>query len=200
MKIFTPLSVAVRVVAYSLMLFVVAEIVRLDALFPMEDGYYGEVSFTEFSQEAILLLLIVLYKIAGDKYQPLKPVTNILSLVFLASFIREFNFLISWWFYLVLPVLLVIIWMAVRGYKELKEATAQFFSLPSSAWFFSGFILTFVFSRLMGRSSLWLLLYDEQTYRIAKAGVEEGLELAGYMFILISAVELFIFIRHKNPR
>lgn len=200
MKIYTPLSIAIRIVVYSLLLFGAAEMVRLDALFPMEEGYYGEISFTEFSQEIILFGLSVMYLLAGFRYHAIQPVTNILALVFLGAFIREFNFLIDWWFYLVLPVLLVIIGLLVRDYRKLKPATAAFFTLPSSGWFFSGFLITFVFSRLIGRSSFWRILYDESTYRIAKAATEEGLELAGDFIMLISAVELFIIIRYMKRK
>ncbi len=192
MKIYTPLSVAIRLVIYSLLILAAAEMVRLDALFPMEEGFYGEISFTEFSQEFILLVLFILYLVAGRRYPAIRPVANILSMVFLASFIREFNNFISWWFYLVLPVLLVMAGIFVRERKKIRPATIAFFSLPASAWFFSGFLLTFLFSRLMGRSALWQILYDENSYRIAKAATEEGIELAGNCLMLISAVELFI--------
>lgn len=201
MRMNKPSTVAIRVVAYALLLFGVAEIVRLDALFPMEDGYFGEISFTEFSQEAILLSLFIMYLSAGYKFRKIQPVTNIMSLVFLASFIREFNFIIGWWVYLVLPVLLLALWLVKRDYNKLGDAVESYFSLPASVWFITGFLLTFVFSRLMGRSSFWLLLYDDPVYRLAKAGVEEGLELAGDVMMLISAIELFRhirFVKRKN--
>ena len=200
MKIFTPLSIAMRVVVYSAMLFGAAELIRLDALFPMEDGYYGEISFTELSQEAILLILIVLYMLAGQKCREIKPVTNLLSLVFMASFIRELNFLISGWFYLVLALIITGIWFLIRDFRKLKPATSAFFALPASGWFFSGFLITFLFSRLMGRSSFWRILYDQDSYRIAKAATEEGMELAGYVMMLISAIELFIIIGHLKGK
>lgn len=194
---YTPLSVAVRFIAYSFLLFGVAEIIKLDALYPMEDGYYGEISFTEFSQEILLFAVFILYMVAGLKLRILQPVTNILSLVFLASFIREFNFIIPFWIYMVLPVLLIILWLLIRDYKKIKPAAAVFFSMPASAWFFSGFLLTYIFSRLMGRSSFWLILYDESNYRLAKAAVEEGIELAGDAILLISAIELLLSIRQR---
>lgn len=193
MKIYAPLAVALRVVIYSLLLFGVAEIVRLDALFPMEDGYYGEISFTEISQEIILFTLFVLYMVMGRRYTSVQPVTNILSLFFLASFIREFNFLIEWWAYPVIPVILLALWLLVRNFKKLKDATVLFFSQPASVWFLSGFLITYIFSRLIGRSSFWRLLYDENTYRLAKAATEEGLELAGDVMMLVSAIEFFLY-------
>jgi hypothetical protein len=50
-----------------------------------------------------------------------------------------------------------------------------------------------VFSRLIGRSSFWRILYDENSYRLAKAATEEGLELAGDVLMLISALEFFLY-------
>jgi hypothetical protein len=198
MKIYAPLAVAIRVIVYSLLLFGVAEIVRLDALFPMEDGYFGEISFTEISQEIILFALFVLYIIMGQKYPSVQPVTNVVSLFFLASFIREFNFLIEWWAFLVIPVLVLAILFLVRDFRKMKDASIRFFSQPASVWFLSGFLLTYIFSRLIGRSSFWRLLYDENSYRLAKAATEEGLELAGDVLMLISAFEFFLYFRYAG--
>jgi hypothetical protein len=193
MKIYAPLAVALRVIIYSLLMFGVAEIVKLDALFPMEDGYFGEISFTEISQEIILFALFILYMILGRRNTSVLPVTNVISLFFLASFIREFNFLIDWWIFLVIPVIILAGWFLVRDYKKLKDATIRFFSNPASTWLLSGLLLTYVFSRLIGRSSFWRILYDENSYRLAKAATEEGLELAGDVLMLISALEFFLY-------
>ncbi len=198
MKIYAPITVALRIIIYSLLMFGVAEIVRLDALFPMEDGYFGEISFTEISQEVILFTLFIMYMVMGRRYTLVRPVTNILSLFFLASFIREFNFLIDWWAYLVVPVILVAVWLIMRDYKKLKDATILFFANPASTWLLSGLLLTYVFSRLIGRSSFWRILYDENSYRLAKAATEEGLELAGDVLMLISALEFFLYFHYAG--
>jgi hypothetical protein len=198
MNLYSPPAVALRIIIYSLLMFVVAEIIRLDALFPMEDGYFGEISFTEISQEIILFFLFVLYLIMGRKYVSVQPVTNILSLFFLASFIREFNFLIDWWIYLVLPVIFMAVWLLWRDFKKLKDSSVRFFSQPASVWFLSGFLLTYIFSRLMGRSSFWRLLYDENSYRLAKAATEEGLELAGDVLMFISVIEFFLVFHYED--
>ena len=198
MKIYAPLAVALRVIIYSLLMFGVAEIVKLDALFPMEEGFFGEISFTEISQEIILFALFILYLIMGRKNTSVQPVTNIISLFFLASFIREFNFLLEWWVYLVILVILLAGWFLVRNYKKLKDATIRFFSNPASTWLLSGLLLTYVFSRLIGRSSFWRILYDENSYRLAKAATEEGLELAGNVMMLVSAIEFFLYFHYAG--
>jgi hypothetical protein len=199
MKIYTPVSVALRVIIYSLLMFGLAEAVRFDALFPMEEGYFGEISMVEILQEIILVVLFVFYVVFGFKFREIQPVANILSLFFLISFIREFNFLIEFWIYPALLVLAVIVWLVVRDFKKLKPATQIFFSYPASAWFFSGFLVTYIFSRLFGRSKFWLLIYDESNYRLAKAATEEGIELLGDALMLIGAIELiFVLLALKK--
>jgi len=192
MNVFTPRFIALRVIVYSLFMFGMAELVRLDAMFPMEEGYFGEITFTEIGQEVLLFLMFIFYLWFGLKYKPVQPVSNIVSLFFLLSFIREFNFLINW-LIPALVVLAIIIWLVVRDFKKLKDATVIFFNQPASAWFFAGFLMTYIFSRLMGRSAFWLLVYSEENYRIAKAATEEGLELAGNAIMLIGAIEFLIF-------
>jgi len=193
-KIYSPLFIAIRVVVYSLLVYGMAEAIFFDAAHPMEEGYFGEITLTEIGQEIILFILFLFYLRLGFKYKPIQPVANIVSLFFLASFIREFNFLIDHWIYPVLLIFAVIGWLVIRDFKKLKQATIAFFSQPASAWFFAGFLVTYIFSRLLGRSKFWLLLYDENTYRIAKAASEESIELLGNTIMLISAIEFFLII------
>ena len=169
MKIYSPLFIAIRVVAYSLLMFGTAEAIFFDAAHPMEVGYFGEISFTEIGQELILFILFGFFLIFGIKWKEIQPVSNIASLFFLMSFIREFNFLIEHWIYPVLLVLVIILWLVIRDFKKIKVATIQFFSVPASSWFFSGFLITYIFSRLFGRSKFWQLLYHDESYRLAKA-------------------------------
>lgn len=194
MKIYSPLFIAFRVVAYSLLMFGVAEAIFFDAAHPMEVGYFGEITFTEIGQELILFILFGFYLILGFKWKEIQPVSNIVSLFFLISFIREFNFLIDKWIFPVLIVFAVIIWLVIRDFKKIKTATIQFFSVPASAWFFSGFLITYIFSRLFGRSKFWQLLYSEESYRLAKAATEEGLELLGNTIMLIGAIEFLLYL------
>lgn len=199
MRNYTPLYIAVRVVVYSLLVFGIAELIRFDAMYPMEDGYFGEISRTEFSQEFILLVLVLFYLLLGKRYQPVQPVSTLVALFLLIGFIREMNFIITWWFWPALLVLITALWLVWRDFKKLKSATQEFFSQPASAWLFAGILMTYVFSRLMGRSKFWLELYDENVYRLAKAATEEGLELMGNFLMLVSAVEFtFVFWNKKR--
>ena len=204
MKIYSPLFIAIRVVLYSLLMFGIAEGIFFDAAHPMEDGYFGEITFTEIGQEIILFILFCFYMFLGFKWREIQPFSNLVSLFFLMSFIREFNFLLDKWIYPVLVVFAFFVWLFIRDYKKIKEATIRFFSVPASSWLLSGFLIIFIFSRLMGRSKFWQLLYNDESYRLAKAATEEGIELLGNAIMLIGAIEFllyyFVVIRIKNEK
>lgn len=193
MKLFSPLFIAIRVVLYALLLFGIAEAIFYDAAHPLEDGYFGEITFTEIGQEIILFILFCFYIFLGFKWREIQPVSNLVSLFFLMSFIREFNFLLEQWIYPVLLVLAIFIWLGTRDFKKIEQATIHFFSVPASSWLISGFLITFIFSRLFGRSKFWLLLYNDESYRLAKAATEEGIELLGNTIMLIGAVEFLLY-------
>ncbi len=200
MKIYSPLYIIVRVLIYSLLMFGIAEGIFYDAGHPLGDSYFGEITFTEIGQEIILFALFVFFLLLSFKWLEIKPVAQILSLFFLMSFIREFNFLIDKWIYPVLVVLVVLIWVIVRNFKKIKDSTIAFFSVPASAWFLSGFLTTYVFSRLMGRSKFWRLMYEGENYRLAKAATEEGIELLGNTLMLIAALEFTLFYLAKKKK
>lgn len=193
MKIYSPLFIAFRVIVYSLLMFGVAQAIFYDAGHPLGDSYFGEITLTEIGQEVILFCLFLFYLVIGFKWQKIQPVSNIVSLFFLISFIREFNFLVEGWIYPVIVVLIVLIWLVIRDFRKIKNATIEFFTTPASSWFFSGFLVTYIFSRLFGRSKFWRLLYHDESYRLAKAATEEGIELLGNTLMLIGALEFVLF-------
>ena len=193
MKTYSPFFIVLRVVAYSLLMFGIAEGILYDAAHPVGISYFSENTFTEITQEIILFILFIFYLILGFKWREIQPVANFVSLFFLMSFIREFNFLVEAWIYPVLVVFAIFIWLFIRDFKKIKAATIQFFSTPASAWFLSGFIITYIFSRLFGRSNFWQLLYHDESYRLAKAAAEEGIELLGDTLMLIGAIEFILF-------
>jgi hypothetical protein len=193
MKIYSPLFIAIRVVFYSLLIFGIAEGIYFDAAHPMEDGYFGEITFTEIGQEIILFVLFCFYMVLGFKWREIQPVSNLVSLFFLMSFIREFNFLVDKWIFPVLIVFAFLVWLFIRDFKKIKAATIQFFSISASSWFLSGFLITYIFSRLFGSSKFWKILYHDESYRLAKAATQEGLELLGDTIMLIGAIEFLIY-------
>ena len=190
---YSPIFVVLRIVVYALLLFGIAEAIFFDAAHPMEDGYFGEITLTEIGQELILFVLFVFYWLLSRKQPEIKAVSLLVSLFFLASFIREFNFVTDHWTYLVLPVLAGFLWILIKNIKKLEAQLQRFFSIPASSWLVAGVLVTFVFSRLFGRSKFWRLLYHDDTYRLAKAATEEGIELLGNSLMLIGAIEFLLY-------
>ena len=193
MKIYSPLFVVLRIVLYGLLLFGIGQGIFFDAAHPMEEGYFGELTFTEIGQETILFILFVFYILIGVKWKEIQVVGNLVALFFLMAFIREFNFLIDKWIYPVLVVTAFAIGLFVRDFKKIRQSCIEFFKIPASQWFLSGLLITLVFSRLMGRSKFWRLLYHDESYRLAKAATEEGIELLGDTLMLISAIEFLLY-------
>ncbi len=193
MKIYSPIFIAIRVIVYSLLMFGIAEGIFYDAGHPVGVSYFSENTFTEIAQEIILFILFLSYLFLGFKWREIQPISNIVSLFFLISFFREFNFLALNWIYPALIVLAILGWLVVRDFKKIKAATIKFFSVPASSWFFSGFLVTYIFSRLLGRSKFWKLLYHDESYRLAKAATEEGIELLGDTLMLIGAIEFVVY-------
>lgn len=193
MKIYSPLFIFIRVIVYSFLMFGIAEAIFFDAAHPMQEGYFGELTLTEIGQEIILFILFLFYLFLGFKWPKIKVISNLVSLFFLMSFIREFNFLVDKWIYPVLVVLAIFIWLIIRDFKKIKQGCISFFSVPPSSWLITGFLVTYIFSRLLGRSKFWKLLYHDESYRLAKAATEEGVELLGDTIMLIGALEFLLY-------
>lgn len=204
MKLYSPLFIGFRLLVYALMLLGVAEAIYFDAAHPMEDGYFGELTFTEIGQELVLFVMFLFFLVISRKWIEIKTIAMLASLFYLASFIREFNFLLEHWIYLVLPVLLLAGWILYRDRKKFIQSVESFFRVPASGLLVSGLLITYIFSRLFGRSKFWRLLYHDESYRLAKAATEEGLELLGNSLMLIAAVEFFLYywfeVKSKNEK
>ena len=193
MKIYSPVFMILRILAYGLLFFGISQGIFFDAAHPMEEGYFGELTFTEIGQETILFILFLFYLFLGKKWKEIRVISNFVALFFLMAFIREFNFLIDKWIYPVLMVFALMIWLFIRDFKKIKQASIRFFSVPASQWFVAGLLITMVFSRMFGRSKFWRILYPDESYRLAKAATEEGIELLGNTVMLISAFEFLLY-------
>lgn len=186
-----------RFAAYALVMVGLYLIFKTDAATDSGEVKIAENSFTEGFQEVFVFLSALGFFIAGRRSKKLAPVLNLLALLFLMAFIREFNNQIDFWFYLVLPVLGLFVFLLVRNFKKNLIAFLEFIELRSSGAFFIGFLVTFLFSRLFGKTSFWMSLLGDAYHRTAKNMAEEGIELLGYAIILISVVELLSIVYKK---
>lgn len=187
-----------RILAYTGIMFLLNAIFMFDAQIPTQTGKFGEISATEFTQELFLFLSGLMFLLISLKNSEIAPVSNLVSVFFFMSFIREFNNQIPFWFYLVLPLMILFFWFIYRDRNKLFPSVQKFLKIPSSPYFVTGFLITFVFSRLFGRSKFWEALLEVDYNRWAKNAAEEGIELLGYTFFFIAGVEIFISVIRKR--
>ncbi len=161
-------------------------------------GKFGENSITEIMQELFLILSGVLFLVIGRIEKELTAISNLFALFFFMSFIREFNNQIDFWFYLIIPLILLFGWLVFRDRKKLLVSAEKLLEIPAFAYFVTGFLVTFIFSRFFGRTSFWMTLLEEDYNRWAKNAAEEGIELLGYSLFFIAAVEILWFVYSKR--
>lgn len=188
-----------RYTSYAVMMYLLYLVYLFDARNPTITGKFGEISATEIIQEVLLFIMGFLYLFAGRRDRNLTPVSNLISVFFFIAFIREFNNFIEFWFYLVLPLLVLFFWLIYRDRRKIVKSLHYFIELPSSAYFVTGILVTFIFSRFFGRSGLWMEILGSNFNRAAKSAAEEGIELLGYTLLIIATLELLIVIRRKKP-
>jgi len=188
---------ALRFMAYALVLAGLYFIFLYDARHNPGEVKITENSLTEIFQAVFVFLAVAGFFIAGRKARGMAPFMNLLALFFLMSFIREFNNQIDFWFYIVLPFLILFGILIVINFKKNISSFLVFIEQKSSGAFFIGFLVTYLFSRLFGKTSFWMALMGDAYHRTAKNMAEEGIELLGYAIILISMVELLVSIFGK---
>jgi hypothetical protein len=192
---------AVRIVIYSAIMWLLNTIFLFDAGNETVTGKFGELSMTEIVQEVFLLILGVLFIFIGRLERDLKPVSVIISLFFFIALIRELNNMIDFWFYITVPLLAWFFWQIFYHFKKVIESLRKFLELHFSAYFVSGFLVSFIFSRLFGRTEMWKELLGEDYNRWAKNAAEEGVELLGYTLLLIAGIEIFLaIVRRRNSK
>ena len=188
----TILSFTLRVVIYSGLMFLLNEIFMYDATHPTNTGKFGEISGTEIAQEVILFILGVVFLVIGRFHKGISSISKLMSVFFFMAFIREFNNQIDFWFYLVLPLILLFVWMIYSYRKDLISSINELLKIPETAYMVTGFLVTFVFSRLFGRTKLWEAILEADYNRWGKNAAEEGIELLGYSLFLIAGIEILL--------
>jgi len=186
----------IRYILYALLVFLLAEFIRYDALQASLERRFSEDSYTELAQTGLLVLsaslsLTIFFK--GQRYRYLGFMLATISMV---SIIREQDvyfeqyFGRTTWFYPVLVILFTAVILLIRNRKKVISELNSFVKLSSSGMLMLGFITTFVFSRLFGRKIFWHAVMEGQYFRAVKNAAEECLELYGYLLILIGIIEL----------
>jgi hypothetical protein len=182
----------VRIMLYIALMVILNTVYVHDAAHITNTGKFGENSWTEILQEAFLFITGIVFIVIGRYDRDLNTVANLASVFFFMAFIREFNNQISFWPYLEIPLILIFLGLTYFNRNKLISSVLRFLNHRALAWLVIGFLVTFIFSRLFGRTDFWQQLLENDYNRWAKNAAEEGIELLGYTFLFIGGIEFLL--------
>jgi hypothetical protein len=182
----------VRITLYIALMVILNFIYVHDAAHITNTGKFGENSWTEIMQESLLFITGLIFIAVGRYDRELRTVAQLASIFFFMALIREFNNQITYWPYLEIPLIVLFLGLTYSNRTKLISSVLRLLNDRALAWLVIGFLVTFVFSRLFGRTVFWQTLLENDYNRWAKNAAEEGIELLGYTFLFIGGVELLI--------
>jgi hypothetical protein len=198
-----------RVIFYGAVMFGISQLIYLDSVTITDTGKFGENSFTEWTQEVMLLLSSVLFFALGRYDRTITGFSGLLSGMMFMALIREFNNYFHTWFsgawqVFVLIALIITVIYVYRNRNTFIKPFYDYFYLPAFGVSLAGFVTLLVYSRLFGRGSMWRNILEveelEGTYRWVKNAAEEGTELLGYTLLFLAALEYCWYIIDKKGR
>ncbi len=95
----------------------------------------------------------------------------------------------NFWQVLTVVIAALIIAYLVRQRRRLQFALARIWPSPGLVLMFAGAVILFSFVHLVGHEPLWQSIMGDGYQRAVKLGLEEFIELVGYLFWLIGAIE-----------
>ncbi|MGR5341968.1 hypothetical protein ACPV50_18800 [Vibrio astriarenae] len=158
------------------------------------DSKAGEESLIEYSQDLILLFLVIYLFIKGQKLQAHRGLLFLMSAFFSCLLVREldgvFDLIVhGFWKY---PAWIIAISACYYSFFVHREATlhslTQYMQHPSFGLMLGAMALLMIFSRLFGMGDLWEHLLQGGYARAAKNTAEEGIELVSYTLIACASV------------
>lgn len=201
MPLFSLRAVALRAGVYILALAGLMQVVLMIDVKHAGAPNFSEVSVTEITQAALLFLCTVLMLVIRQHFRVLRSVSLLMGAFFAISFVREND---QWldvyvfdgaWECLVVLLALPALALVIRARRDFLEEFSLIANSLGFGLFAGGFLTTYVFSRLYGRSELWQALMGEHYLRMVKDAAEEITELAGYSLLLFASVELLLLAR-----
>lgn len=157
-----------------------------------------EVSVTEFTQSAVILLTILLFLAKIKKEPESAGLFVLISGLFTMVFVREADYYLDFiyhgfWKVPVFIIFCVTIYFAYKHNNTIIKPLLSYQNSKAFTYAIIGLLITIVFSRLFGTRSLWGLIMENADH--TKTLVQEGLESLGYSLILMGA-----FIAHFNKK
>ncbi|MDW5378905.1 hypothetical protein R6258_18465 [Halomonas sp. HP20-15] len=167
----------------------------------LQGSRFSEFGLTELLQSLLLAISIGLLALEARRSRPLRQVATLLLAFLLASLIREQDSLLddtlfdgAWQLLVTLVVVPALGWTIYQRRRFVAEF-GRYADSFAFGLFASGFLCTYVFSRLYGRGSFWEVLTQAHYQYLFKRAAEEITELFGYQLILFAVIELTLLAR-----
>lgn len=197
-----------RMVLYTILVVVSAQMIRWDSSIVLEGRKFIEASFTEWTQEVYVLLTALIFLATGKRFESLRPIAYFFGGGFLVVLVREMDAYLDViyhgaWFPFALLILAVTLYGTYRRRENFVKSLELFMSTPALGFLVAGGLGVFVFSRLFGAKSIWTAVFAVDVLdpgspgRWVKNAVEEGSELFGYTLILCASLELWSYANRK---
>ncbi|MCE8020216.1 hypothetical protein HOP51_08850 [Halomonas sp. MCCC 1A11036] len=189
-----------RATLYILLLAALTQGTYLEALH-LPTVRFSEYGFTELAQSVLLLMASLLLLYVRHSLKVMPTVTLLLFAFTFSSFIREQDYWLDTyvanhtWKVLVTLVIAPTLYWVARRRRRFVEEFRHYSNTFSFGMFAAGVLVTYVFSRLYGRTIFWQAVLEKNYVRDFKNAAEEVVELLGYALILIAIVELALLAR-----
>ncbi|MBK4713813.1 MULTISPECIES: hypothetical protein [Tenebrionibacter/Tenebrionicola group] len=156
-------------------------------------NHVGEISVTEFTQEALLLACAALWLRSALKTPALRGGCILIAGFYAALLIRELDYYFDAiyhgaWLWFALITTAAALWFARRWRHSVLPGLNAFTRHPASGYTLCGLVTILIFSRLFGMSAFWQTLLGDNYVMAVKTAIEEGTELMGYTLCLFSSV------------
>ena len=198
------LNGAMRFIIYGLLIFLLAEFMYWDARHEVVEEKFLESSYLEYLQSLLLFLSCIILIWIYKNFHVFRY-TALLMFGFLgASFFREQDLFfetylgMGTWQFPVYALLAVVLYTIKKNFFHFLLEVKEYVSSAPFGLFVMGVLTTYVFSRLFGRKVFWNTVMEDRYFRAVKNTAEEGLELYGYMIILIAVIELGLMAKMKS--
>ena len=197
----TILSFFIKLFLFALSLCLIAGITWMDAHDTSMSDKFGESSWTEYTQEFMLILAVFFGSSAAYKFPKFRVLLLSLAYLCLIYFIREWNnYLGGWWKIGVLTVSLFYLPYLFIHRKEFWIQLVSVWETFPMGVFITGNLILHVFSRIYGKTEIWKATLGENYHRSVKNASEESIELLAYTVLFIGIIFLIEFTyRESEP-
>lgn len=192
------LQILARIVVYGLLMVLLNQLMFRDATPQGLEMKFAEATFTEWTQQVILLLMTLIFGHCAYHFIHMRCLSVLLSGFSVTGLVREYNNFFNEqvfdgaWQLLALLALGATGVLTWRHRANFWQDLENYYRSLSFGLLLAGFLTTFIFSRLFGRTVFWEALMEERYFRSVKNAAEESVELLGYGLLLVASVEYFI--------